>query len=293
MNATSPSLLVRISVGPRSPLIRGGFGALTTILIVLCLETATAQYVEVNASIETISWHGNGVSTTPWDVRCVVGANTWQMDGSFLRSATSTAWFTGTHIILNQELSRPVGTDQSLLDVREGVDRFLQVATPSGQRWTKYSESVDGNPGRALRTMDLLTLQGRIAWLAFCSGPCLKREGRRLYPPSDLWKEIVSAPEGFADRTVAFDDSLGLPRSVRLETTDNLPILQYGVVSSTNLFGWEFPLEFYIAQYRPATSADFLQTGWEIDFIAKGTVTAVGPGSKPVIPPAVLAPINQ
>jgi hypothetical protein len=258
------------------------------LALMLSAHLCAGQYVELTAKIETVSWNREGASRMePWEVRCVVGTNTWQMEGLFLQGAKSTSWFKGTNLVQIHELSNPVGENQRLLDYTDGPDRHIQVATPSGQRWETISVSVDGNPSRPVRQRDLLTLHGRIAWLAFCSGPCLKREGRRLYPPSDFWKQVVSAPAGFSDRTVVFEDGLGLPKSMHLQATNGFPVLQYGVSSSTNVCGWEFPQEFYLAQYQPALSSysnRFGPRGWEIDFIAKGTVIAIGPGLKPEIP---------
>jgi len=141
--------------------------------------------------------------------------------------------------------------------------------------------------------MDLLSLNGRIAWLAFCSGTYLKREGRRLYPPDDIWKERGGERSptnfsGFSDRTVVFNDGFGLPKSVHLQAARRgFPVLQYGVSSSTNVCGWEFPQEFYLAQYRPAYSWDsnrFDPDGWEVDFMAKGAIVDIRPGLKPESP---------
>jgi len=259
-------------------------------------QWGVAQYVDVTATIDTFSWTRDGVRREqPREMHCVVGTNTWRMDGPFLQGAKSTAWFTDTNIVLNHELPKVVGADQRLLDYSDGPHRIVQVATSSGQRWTTITASLDGNPSRPARQADALTLDGRIAWLAFCSGSCLKREGRRLHPPSDLWKEVVRAPAGFWDQTVVFEDGLGLPKSVRLQTTNGLVVLQYGIVGSTNVCGWEFPLEFYLAQYRPPLSPGTNQighNGWEIDFISHGKVTAIGPGSEPKIPSEVTAALR-
>ncbi len=65
--------------------------------------------------------------------------------------------------------------------------------------------------------------------------------------------------------------------------------------SSTNVFGWEFPLEFYLALDRPPIGEDSRETqpgGWELDFIAKGSVTAIGEGRKPEIPSEVGAALD-
>ena len=113
----------------------------------------------------------------------------------------------------------------------------------------------------------------RIGWLAFCSGGCLKRAGRQLYPTSDLWKELIPSPAGFTDETITFDDALGLPRIINLYTTKRQPVLQYRVTASTNVLGSNFPLEFHLAQYRPSGT-----NGWELHLTAKGNVTAISTG---------------
>lgn len=118
--------------------------------------------------------------------------------------------------------------------------------------------------------MARMDLRGRICWLAFCSGSALQREGRQLNPPSDLWKQLVFAPNGFSDKTTVFNDGLGLPRSLELFTPDQKRIFQYQVRQTTNIAGWEAPLEFYGVQYRPATT-----NGWELQMTFKGKVTAI------------------
>jgi hypothetical protein len=60
----------------------------------------------------------------------------------------------------------------------------------------------------------------RIGWLAFCSSPCLKSDARNIFPPSDLWKELVSAST-FNDRMTQFNDALGLPKTINLSTTNS------------------------------------------------------------------------
>ena len=54
-----------------------------------------------------------------------------------------------------------------------------------------------------------------IAWLAFCSGPYLRREGRLIPLVCD---EGRHTPDRYAytDETEVFPDAFGLPRSVNL-----------------------------------------------------------------------------
>ena len=91
----------------------------------------------------------------------------------------------------------------------------------------------------------------------------------------------MSAPEGFSDRTLLFaddffPDGLGLPKTVDLYNAKNQPVVQYRVTASTNVLGWEFPVEFYLAQYGPAET-----NGWELHFTAKGKLISIGPGADP------------
>lgn len=209
---------------------------------------------------------------------CVIGINTWMMEGNFRQNSKVTRWFTGTNIIEQSVITGELSETDAQRRSRRGN---LAIAFPLvGQQSTRIYQTDDGNPGRLARVMDLMDLRGRILWLALCSGSALKREGRQVFPPSDLWKELLSAPVGFKDETTIFEDDFGLPRSVELLTPNDQLIFQYQVRQSTNVLGWNFPLEFYGVQYRPART-----NGWELQLTFKGRVTAIGVGDEPQIPP--------
>src|SRR5689334_19159812 len=103
---------------------------------------------------------------------------------------------------------------------------------------------MDGNPGRPIRVSDLLFVPGKICWLAYCSGPCLKREGRLIPLPDDLWKELLPATWQTSEKTTVFM-SLACPK--RLWSTQK-----------TN--------------------------AWELRLTAKGKITGIGEGAEPRIP---------
>ena len=258
------------------------------LAFVTTLTTAVAQYVEVTADVEVIDW-SRGASRHPWTVRCLVGTNSWQIDDDFMVDGHNTYWFTGTNIIEHSVVTKDLSREH--------------LGAAIGTEVNRVTESVDGNPGTLSACgpgrhegPDRLGLVSRIAWLAFCSGPCVKRDGRHIFPPEDLWKELICAPTGFSDRTVVFDDALGLPRTVNLYTTNGQPVLQYRVSSSTNVLDWEFPQEFYLAEYLPAYmpgSNLFSTNAWELHLLAVGRVTAIGPGVEPRIPPEVLKTVHQ
>ena len=237
-------------------------------------RSAMAQYVDLSAQIEVNVWNtqpgtpsefqDSRAQLRPITVHCVVNSNTWVMDDDFVsESARTTHWFTGTNIVK--------------YDLVNGTSPLAQ---------SRVTASNDGNPGRGTNQSDQLTMVARIAWLAFCSGPCLKREGREIFPPSDLWKDLLTVKR-FLDETVTFDDSLGLPKVMNLTTGNGQPIFQYRTVSSTNVSGWEFPLEFKVAQYRPVHGFPRPATetnGWQLEFTATGKVTAIMPTSPPTLP---------
>ena len=268
---------------PRFPMkphpIQRANGCALLLGLLLPLHQGAAQFVDLTAKLEVYQWSSK--AETPWTARCVVGTNSWLIEGDFLANGRVTWWFTGTNLIRRDVITK------------EMPGSGLKV----GNQQAVVVESADGNPGRPAGQGDLLTMaDARICWLAFCSGSCLKREGRQIFPPSDLWKELIRAPSGFSDRTTVFEDSLGLPKSVTLSTTKGQPVLQYRVTASTNVLGCEFPLEFHLVQYRPVflpESHRFDTNGWEADFTVKGRVTHIGAGAEPEIPGDVMTAIKR
>lgn len=244
--------------------------------IALLSFSARAQYVELTVQVETYDWEANEPAST-WTARCLVDPHSWLIEGKFSRNARNTWWFSGSSFV-----GRTVITD--LISDNE-LKRFARVGfpvlspPPIGQQFTRTEESSDGNPGKPVREADLMTRDARICWLAFCTTPALLNTNRHLFPPNDLWKQMVSAPAGFVERKERFDDSLGLLKSLDLYLTNQIqPILRYRVTGTTNVLGWTVPMEFYLAQYRPvllAGSNRFNSKGWELDFSAKAKLTSI------------------
>jgi hypothetical protein len=209
----------------------------------------------------------------PVMIHCVIGTNSWLMEGDFIQNAFTKLWFTGTKIIEETVITH---APPDAGGKQPHVNRPGLAGPPIGQKTTQTYYTADGNPGRPVRERDLMQLRGNICWLALCSGPALQREGRQLFPPSQLWKHNVSAPAGFKDKTAVFEDGLGLPRSVELFTPEQRRIFQYQVRQTSNFNGWEIPLEFSGEQYRPVET-----NGWELHLTFKGKVTAIGVGTEP------------
>jgi hypothetical protein len=254
------------------------------LFVRLPFHHAAAQYVDLTAEIEIYDWSARPAWSNT--IHLGFGTNTWQMQGAFFMNSQVTYWFTGTNIIEHSIITKEL--DPEFLKKTSVPGGLAGTAPPVGSQSSRVVESLDGNPGRPVRVSDQLTLPGRIAWLAFCSGPCLQRAGHQLYPPNDLWKELIRAPDGFTNRVTRFEDALGLPHTVDLYTDTSQPVLQYRVTASTNILEWTIPLEFYAAQYRPAYipgAHRFNTNAWELDFTARGKVTAIAVGAQLQIPP--------
>ena len=257
------------------------------ICLLFPLHCEAEQFVELTAEIDFDDWDYRlfkdrinndpgqthlmlpSIFTTNSSVRCVVGTNTWMIEFDS-ENAKTTYWFTGTNIIEHSVITKAIPNRPRI-----------------GERFTRAYASKDGNPGRPVRVPDLMGA-GSICWLSFCSGAFLKREDRQIFPPSSFWKESSLVYSGWSDQTTVFKDSLCLPKSVDLIATNNQPIFQYQVHQSTNVLGWNFPLEFYGVQYLPTGT-----NNWKLHLTLKGRVTAIGAGSKPEIPPDVMKVIER
>jgi len=279
----------------RTPLIGPACASVLSLLYCASLvQAGTAQFVELTAEIEVIDWsymfwtdrenlpRRIGSLFTKWEgppIRCVVGANSWMVEGPFSRNASVTHWFTGTNII-----KRSVITQELPEAEVKRMSKIGPVAMKSpavGSVDTRTNESPDGNPGRPVRVIDLMDTGPKVCWLAFCSAPAVKANDSRIALPSDLWKQYLASAK-FTNDIARFEDGLGLPRGITVCTETGELVMQYQVHQSTNVLGWNFPTEFYLVQYKPLRSRG--TNSWEVLLTAKGRVTAIGPGSEPQIP---------
>jgi len=253
-------------------------------LVLLPVHSGAAQFIHLTAEFESEGWDANakappGIRTMNWTAECVVGTNSWLVSETAPRwNSDQSWWFTGSNIVGSFIAKRFPERYRDLYERNHGK------LPPAGQALgTTVFESEDGNPGRPARVQDLIpAMSGNVCWLAFCSGPALRREPRRIFPVSSLWKEYICADTGFPDQTTQFEDDLGLPSSLTLYTTGRQPVLQYRAVASTNVLGWDFPNEFHLAQYIPTGT-----NGWVLDLTVRGKLTLIAPGDEPKPPKAL------
>lgn len=245
----------------------------------LCsIEHAKAQFVNLTTEIQTVLWvyHGTNkpptVQTKSWTTQCVVGTNTWLIEGEFF-PARHAWWFTGSNIVAHSVLraypsERKELFEQSFPEMRigRGHTEIIQSKHGLGPYAPALVAGTDPNGVAA-----------NIAWLAFCSGDYLKGADRRIPLPSrDFWSYGIT----YTANTTVFEDDLGLPKAMDFYATNAQPVFRYRVVESTNILDWSFPLEFQLAQYRN----EYGEGPWELNFTASGKVISIGIGGPPQIP---------
>jgi hypothetical protein len=237
---------------------------LALLLALLSARAGAAQFVDIVAKIDAISWPGGMIETRKiYTTHCVIGLETWFFEGDFRDNAIIGNWWIGSNVI-----HRAVGTKPSVIVAQEAGT----LGTNHGL--TVVNSSPDGRPERVLGF-------DNVPWLAFCSGPFLKTKGRVVPLPIGVptWK---FTPD-YSDTTVVFNDELGLPQHMEFHTPDKQLVLQYEVLQSTNFLGWNFPLQFKIFESRLGFDGTLVRHGQTL-----GKVTSIRPGTEPEIPADVL-----
>jgi hypothetical protein len=262
---------------------------LVALSLLLALRAGAAQFVELTAEVQGDDWDYNllvdrlnekdrgpvtGLFQPSRTIRCVVGTNMWMIEDTN-RDYVEQRWFTGTKYVVNSFWIDARGQKKS------GPDAPVSI---------HIHDSVDGNPGRPGGVPDLMIgdIGAKFCWMAFCSAPTLKHEGRTIYPTSDLWKESSIYFTGWKDKTTTFPDELGLPQSIDLVTTNRQQVFEYQAHLTTNFMGWSFPKEFYCVQYTGSSS-----NGWRVHLTMKGRITSIHEGTEPKVPDEVLKAARQ
>jgi hypothetical protein len=184
------------------------------------------------------------------------------------RNARRTWWFTGSKIARQTVITKQLANDH---DGGPGFPVAFQKYPPVGERSATIVSSADGLPEGDLSV--------RLPWLAFCSGPYLKRPGRQIpLPGPDLRREAF----GLKDQTTVFADDLGLPRQIALYTPAQELKCDYEVQQSTNVAGWNLPTAFSVMQFRQNPGGL-----WEPHLKITARVTSIREAAPPQLPPDV------
>ena len=262
------------------------------------------QFLKITAEIQTLYFpkgdtnDDSQIRKWPISVVCVVGTNEWRIDDNYLENGERQWHFDGANVYSSTWITKPHSGDLDNKLKKLGIAVVPFEAARSNR--TIY---VDSSPyGHPLGDVGV-----NIAWLAFCSGTYLKREGRVLpIPVAPL--TLRRTPDGFAysDKTDLFRDDFGLPREIELFTSsvhfeksirmkhldgDHDPakyqermsqlgngksMFHYKVAEITNFMGWIIPLKF-----------DYVQNDVDISgvvtprFGGKGRVSKIEVSGKP------------
>ena len=227
-------------------------------------QGAGADFVDISAEFRCTARVQLGNREYPHEgsnfVHCVVGTNLWFIEGDLANNADIKLLFTGTnvieYIVLNQGLA-------------------------AGKKWTNTWLSNGAVP----READVANLP----WLAFCSGPYLKRIPVIPLPaPSAYFLDEASY-----DHRKVFNDELELPSNIQCflprRSADDSRILywpsaRYDVLESTNFLGWTFPLRFEVMQSAGPGGGNGFGLYDGVELTIGGQVTSIKQGRKPAFP---------
>lgn len=243
--------------------------------------TVNAQnYIEIAGNIDTIYYRSGDTNDLENSIHrifsfaCIIGTNQhnqqWQINNNFTEGSEEKWFFDGTNVYNSLHVTNP--PPKALI---EAVSKRVAVASFPVARSNLticITPSPNGHP--------LGNLGVNVPWLAYCSGKYLKQTDRIIPLPVAT---IRSAPNAFAhsDITEYFEDELSLPRIIEMFTSkslyrtsvsnyyraklrgisneqvekfmppgyeDGVLKFHYVVTSSTNFFGWQFPVTFEYLQ---------------------------------------------
>jgi hypothetical protein len=259
------------------------------LCLLLPIPSATAQFAEITAEIEITTSRsdepGAETKATPrrFSVLCISGTDRWRIENDRSQGGLNKWLFDGTNIFESLQVIKPPPEE-----MQEHLKETLHFAeVPFEQARSNLTIHIwptdDGQP--------LGDVGVNIPWLAFCSGPYLKRERRLISLPCETLRHT---PDRFAytDKTETFPDAFGLPSSIDLFLSKSLYMssvegfykgwasekgvhysewmkhavtnveqgvltFHYSVTATTNFLGRKYPLRFEFSQKGRA----FVQNG--------------------------------
>jgi hypothetical protein len=244
---------------------------------------AAGQFVEVSATIELTSYRSG---ETNEEVKaksrlissvCVAGTNSWRIQDDWVKGGLNKWFFDGTNVYESLQVVSPPSEEMQRMLKKTGMPVPVPFESAQSNLTINIWPSSDGHP--------LASATVNMAWLAFCSGPYLARQGRVIPLACE---DLRHTPDRYAytDQTTVFPEAFGLPRSVDLfmsrerfltsvedfykgwgvrylkwmrlavtNITEGSLKFHYAVTDTTNFLGRTFPLRFEFYQ----EGRDFLQ----------------------------------
>jgi len=246
---------------------------LLSISVLLPVPIRASDYAEITVELNSTWESGATTNRHSTTATCIVGDNNGFISGEFSRNAKVDYWLMDSNVIEHRTIINNMYIEQAKDAFTKRKSASPTVSYPNvGETFTTVHPSPIGQP--VFRAVE------GVVWLALCSGNYLKKTDRQIPMPMGP----SSLAFGYSDKTVLFDDPLGLPKSVALFATNGTLVCEYQVLKATNYFGRTFPLEFHATQWgNPARGS--ARSGSKSDVL--GTVTSIKPGTLPELPEEV------
>lgn len=250
-----------------------GVGLMSSLLLLSSsLVTAAPSAIEVWAAMQVEGYTYEAAHRAPtrtnsysFRARCIVSRRSWFMENHAPKNAIRYLYCDGTNTCSTFEYLEDYDpTTASAMQKRMGL---------VGGRVPGLPAAIEVVP--SLHPLDDLAING--PWMAYCSAAFLDQPERRIPLPGPWHIRHSPYAFGYSDRTVRYDDALGLPRSIELYASTRLmresphrPLLirndkmtsvrapfltpvpfdenelhcRYVTIESTNVLGWHIPLHF-------------------------------------------------
>ncbi len=277
------------------------------LILLLSLRLAHGQqFSEIRAEIDLVCYRGDDTNAAAKakpktiTVVCITGTNEWRIDDDSVRDSLNRWFFDGTNVYHSLQITKPMSEE-----MRERIAQTTPLAqVPFDIARSNITINVWPSPAGH----PLGDAAENIAWLAFCSGPYLKFDGRLVPLPLEILRHTRDR-FAYTDKTETFNDGFGLPRSVDLylskalfltsetefdkeysfgdrytewtkKTSEEIPdgaqMFHYAITESTNFLGWNFPMKFECNQ----NARKFEQNGdwfWQ----GKGRLKSIRASARP------------
>ena len=236
------------------------------------------DYVEIKTEVTSAFESPAGTDLHRVMATCVVGTNDWFIAGDFSQNARTEYWLVGTNIAERTTITSGMYLERAKELAKEKLlgektyDPLAGGYPPKGQTHVRVQSWLKSFGG----SLDSLV------WLAFCSGTYLAIPGREIPIPIGFPRRSAAS----SDKTTLLDGPSGVPKKLQLYTANGQLICDYEALSTTNILGRTYPLEFYFLQYGFAAE-DGLNDSATSKFIIRGKVTSIRPAKREPLPDAV------
>ena len=270
-----------------SPLMRVG-DFLIALLVVLHPAARCEDYLEIKTDITSTFESSAGTnfhrSIHRVMATCVVGTNDWFIAGDFSQNAHIEYWLVETNI-----------AERTTINSGMYLERAKDLVSEKLLGQKNYEPLAGGYPPKGktyIRVQSWLKSFGgsldSLVWLAFCSANYLAMPDRQIPIPLGFPRRAAAS----SDKTTHLDGASGLPKELQLYASNGQLICDYKTLSTTNILGRTYPLEFHFLQYGFGDEDGVRDTSTS-KFTVRGKVTSIRVAKRERIPDDVLRELHS